>query len=128
MKLFVTILFVLVACDKPPPTRPDEAKFRAANPMEKCRLTEPRAVRCTDDLMVEDIRSLSQGDKGMEELANVVEDDVKLDKPASDEERHALHKTRCLGSVGTTYADGVFECWAVEDCKQFAACVMKPRK
>jgi hypothetical protein len=128
MKALVALLFVLVACDKPPPARPDEATFRAAAPMEKCKLTAPRAIRCSDDLMVEELRTLTNGDKGMEEFANVVEEDVKLDKPTSDEDRHAMHKTRCLGNVGTTYADGIFECWAVEDCKQFAQCVMKPRK
>jgi hypothetical protein len=124
----ITALVALVACDKPPPARPDEATFRAASPMEKCRLTEPRAVRCSDDLMVAELRSMTQGDKGMEDFANVVEEDVKLDKPTS-EDRHVMHKTSCLGSVGTSYQDAVFECWAVEGCKKFAECVMaKPAR
>lgn len=126
MKLALAAVLMLgTACDKPLPSRPDEATFRAADPMEKCKLTEPRANRCNDDLMIEEVRTLTGSDKDMAELANTLEEGVKLDKPSSAEDRHVMHKTRCLGNVDTSYADGIFECWDIADCKKFAQCVMK---
>ena len=124
MKLAL-ILVLAAACGSPMPTRPDEATFRAADPMQKCKLTEPRASRCNDDLMIEELRTMTAGDKSMDGFTDAVEEDVKLDKPTSTKDRHEMHKVRCLGNVGTSYQDGIFDCWAIEDCKKFAQCVMK---
>jgi hypothetical protein len=119
----VIALVLLVACDKVP-TRPDEAKFRAADSMEKCKLTEPRAIRCSDELLAAELRSLGGPDDG--DATNAIAEQVEKDpKPLSDKQRHAMHETSCLGSLNDEYVNGVFDCWAIADCKAFATCVMK---
>ena len=124
MKLALALLFALAACDKPP-TRPDEAKFRAADPTEKCNLMAPRAVRCADELLVAQLRSMG-GPDGADISGAVAEDLEKNPKQLSDEDRRAMHVNMCLGSLNDGYVNAVFDCWSVAGCKQFADCVMKP--
>jgi hypothetical protein len=120
----LALLLSLAACDKFP-TRPDEAKFRAADPMEKCKLTEPRAIRCTDELLAAELRSLGGPDDGG--AANALAEQVEKDsKPLTKEMRHSMHKTACIGSLDDGYTNGVFDCWSISDCKRFAECVHKP--
>jgi hypothetical protein len=118
----LAVVLLLCACDKMP-ARPSEASFRAASPTEKCRLTAPRAMRCTDELMVAELRSLAGGDDGG--LADAVAEDLEKDpKPTTKKDRRVMHEHMCLG--GPTYADAVFDCWSEASCKAFAQCVMKP--
>lgn len=123
MRLVLGLLVALTACDRFP-SRPDEAKFRAADSMEKCKLTAPRAIRCSDELMIEELRSLGGPDDGA--AANALAEQVEKDsKPLTQEQRHSMHKTSCAGSLDDGYVNGVFDCWAIADCKKFAECVMK---
>lgn len=117
-------LVVVAACDsdKPPP-RPEEARFRAMSDGEKCRATVDRAIQCTDEIMVAQIRSLP----GMDgDLAGAMESDLAADKrlPKQDRKQNIqIHKTSCIAEPG--YADAVFACWPITDCKQFATCVVE---
>lgn len=120
----VAVVLVVAACDgdKPPP-RPDEARFRAMSDGEKCRATVDRAIQCTDEIMVAQIRSLP----GMDgDLAGAMESDLAADKrlPKQDRKQNIqIHKTSCIAEPG--YADAVFACWSITGCKQFATCVVE---
>jgi len=106
------------------PVRPDEATFRAADSTQKCKLTAPRAMRCSSELMIADLRATSDRDDGG--LVDAIEDDLaKHPKPLSDNDPRAMHENQCRGSLDDGYTKGVFECWTVADCKKFAECVMK---
>ena len=122
-RLSLAIALALFGCSDDRPSRPDEAKFRAAEPGEQCRMTAARAIQCTDAIIVSDVQAI-----GIPELAEEVEKDLAKDAPATpskkDKDQRAnieVHKHSCLANK--RYAVGVFECWAIEDCKKFAACV-----
>ena len=118
----LAVVLLLAACSDKMPGRPDEASFRAAAPSEKCRLTEPRATRCSDELLVADLRSLAGSDDGG--LADAVAEDLHKDsRPTTAKARRAMHQNMCLAGGG--YAEAVFACWSETSCKAFAACVMK---
>jgi hypothetical protein len=129
LALFAALAAVaLAACDKLP-DRPDEAKYRAADDMEKCRLTAARAILCTDELMVAEIRAMPglEGSDGFaDEMRNKLASEPKRMPKQERREAITLHKTRCRGDRKTDYQDAVFSCWAIEDCTRFAECVMKP--
>ena len=114
----------LAGCDKLP-DRPDEAKFRAMNDHEKCRTTASRAIMCTDELMVAQVRTLLIDGAG--DMADAVERDMTKDKPllpkAERKQNIDVHRATCAAEIG--YAEGVFACWAIEDCKKFATCVVE---
>jgi hypothetical protein len=119
----LAVVLLLGACGDKLPARPNEASFRAAGPTEKCKLTAPRAMRCADELMVAELRSLAGGDDGG--LADAVAEDLKKDpKPTTKKDRRVMHEHMCLG--GPSYADAVFACWSEASCNAFAQCVMNP--
>jgi hypothetical protein len=126
MMRVILVLLALTACDKLP-ERPSEATFKEASDYEQCRLAASRAILCTDEIMVEELRAIP-GLEGAGDLAEVVEEGLANDKPrtvASERaDRIKLHKASCLADP--KYAGAVFSCWAIEDCKKFAACVAKP--
>jgi hypothetical protein len=115
----------LGACDKLP-ERPAEATYKAADDYERCRLTAARAILCSDEIMVAQLRAIP-GLDGSDGMAELVETDLADDKPKlpkqDRKERIELHKTTCQGDGN--YADAVFACWSIEDCKKFATCVAK---
>jgi hypothetical protein len=123
VRAIIAVAIALAACGDKLPSRPDEAKFRAASEGERCRLTASRAIMCTDELIVAQLRSI-EGVDG--ELAGVVEDDIakttRLPKQTR-KENIALHKTTCAADPG--YPGAVFACWSQTDCKQFATCVVQ---
>ena len=132
MKPLAVALLAIVAlgaCDKLP-ARPDEAKFKAMDAWEKCRATASRAIMCTDELMVAEVRSIAAFD-GSDDFTAELEKQMANDPKLPKQERKAnidIHKTTCRGDRETGYVDGIFRCWAIEDCKKFAACVYeKPR-
>jgi len=118
-------VLVLASCDKLP-ARPAEKEFEALGPGGKCKATAPRAMRCSDELMVAQIRALAM--EGGGEMADVIEKDLKDSAPLLEKnpqkDREAMHKLNCVG--GPSYAEAVYKCWSIEDCKTFADCVMKP--
>ena len=118
-------VLVLAACDKLP-ERPAEKEFEALGAGGKCKATAPRAMRCSDELMVAQLRALTM--EGGGELADVVEKDLKDNAPLLEKnpqkDREAMHKLNCV--EGPRYAEAVYKCWPIEDCKAFADCVMKP--
>jgi hypothetical protein len=122
----LALLLAFAACDKLP-ERPEEAKFRAADDGEKCRLTAARAILCTNELIVADLKAI--GDPSLGEMTAEVQknlDSEPLRSPAKErKENIALHKSEC--GANEKYADAVFECWAIEDCKKFADCVNNGR-
>jgi hypothetical protein len=116
---FVALLFGACGSDKP--ARPDEAKFRAMSDDEKCRATASRAIQCTDEILVSQVRSIPGIDG---DLAGAMESDLADDKRSPKEDRKQniqIHKTSCIAEPG--YADAVFACWSITGCKQFAACL-----
>jgi hypothetical protein len=122
MRLSLLALFVLAACDDKP-TRPDETKFRAMSADDKCRATASRAIMCTDEIMVAELRSITPDDPALaEEIEKQVADDKPIPPKKERKQNIAMHKTSCAGDPG--YADAVFACWAIDDCKKFATCVM----
>jgi len=125
MKRFF-VLLALVACDKLP-DRPSEATFRKADDLEKCRLTASRAILCTDELMVAELRTLS--DPGIGDMPDAVEEGLAKDKPLMPKQERkqniAVHKTVCAADRNGQYVERIFSCWAIEDCKKFASCVFE---
>jgi hypothetical protein len=119
--LFALLALLVGACGSDKPARPDEATFRAMSDDEKCRATASRAIQCTDEILVSQIRSLPGIDG---DLAGAMESDLADDKRLPKEDRKQniqIHKTSCIAEPG--YTDAVFACWSITDCKQFAACV-----
>lgn len=117
------LTFTVAACSAKP-TRPDEAKFRAMTADEKCRATASRAILCTNELIVAQVRSIPGLDGG-DELTSAIEEHMD-DKPRLPKQERKdniiIHKTSCVGDPH--YADAVFACWSVDDCKKFASCVI----
>jgi len=126
VKLVVIAVLALVACDKLP-KRPDETKFKAMDAWERCRATASRAIMCTNELMVAEMRSAISGDNSLDGFTDDVAKQLETEPGKSPKaERKAnleIHKTTCRGDRETGYVDGIFRCWAIEDCKKFAACV-----
>ena len=126
MKLILVLACLAFGCDNLP-DRPDEKTFNAAPFMEKCRLTAPRAIMCTDELMVADVRALAGGmGEGSEFLAMVEKDVANEPKRSAKHERKegiAIHKTRCAGDQYEEYPTAVYACWAQDGCKKFVDCV-----
>lgn len=121
MRAIIAIAIALAACGDGLPSRPDEAKFHASSMTERCRLTAARAIMCTDELIVAELRAI---DGGGGELADVVEQDITADNRLPKQSRKQnieVHKTSCLANPG--YAEAVFRCWSQANCKQFATCV-----
>ncbi len=117
------VVLVLAACSDKPPARPDETTFHAMNDDEKCRATAGRAIMCMDEILVAQVRAMPGIDG---DLAGAMESDLAADKrpPKQDrKENIQLHKTSCIAEPG--YADAVFACWSMNDCKQFATCVVE---
>ena len=116
------IAMLSAACSEKLPSRPDETKFRAMTEDDKCRATASRAIICTNEIIVAQLRSIP----GLEsDLADQVDKDIgDKPRPPKEERRQniAVHKTSCVAD--RKYADAVFSCWSVEDCKKFAACVI----
>jgi hypothetical protein len=116
------IMMLAAACSEKLPSRPDETKFRAMTEDDKCRATASRAIMCTNEIIVEEARSMAGSDSELlDQLSNDIAD---TPHPPKEERRRNIlvHKTACAGD--RKYADAVFSCWTVEDCKKFAACVI----
>ncbi|MEO7094557.1 MAG: hypothetical protein ABI175_14975, partial [Polyangiales bacterium] len=98
-------------------------QFAAMTVEAKCEAALPRARRCVDELMAQQLESLmdpgaSEADKkATAELTK----ELRGEKSFSDE-AEGLHRTNCAASE--TYADSVVACWPQVDCKAFAACVL----
>jgi hypothetical protein len=121
------LVFLLAGCSEKLPSRPDETKFRAMSDDDKCRATASRAILCTDELMVAQLRTISGLDNA-DEFADVVGEDLAKEQRLPKQERKEnikLHKVNC--AADEEYADGVFSCWSRKECKAFAECVYAPR-
>lgn len=113
-------LIALAGCDGLP-DKPDEASYRALDDTGRCKATAPRAIRCTDELILMDLKAVAGDDPA---LLDGIADKLHEDKPLPRQERKqniTVHKTSCVGTPG--YMDAVFACWSIEDCKKFADCV-----
>jgi hypothetical protein len=123
-RLSLIALLAFAACDDKP-SRPDEAKFRAMSDDDKCRATASRAIMCTDALIVADVRSMTQLDGSG--LGDAMEEAMADDKPilpkSERKQNIQIHKTSCIADE--SYADAVFACWSIDDCKKFATCVVE---
>lgn len=123
MHTLLALLLVATACsDKP--AAPDPKEFAALDGERKCEATLPRAKKCVDEMMAQELESLLDpgaggGDK---EVATAVAKEMREVQSFSDEAER-LHQIHCTASDG--YADAVVACWAEPDCKAFATCVMK---
>jgi hypothetical protein len=117
------VLLMIAACDKLP-SPPDPAEYAKMSAKQRCKATAPRAMRCVDELLVAQARSLAIGG-GMDELAGEMEKKLDDNPTVSEDEAWKMHKVMCAGEKGTAYPDAVVRCWQTESCKAFAACVMK---
>ena len=124
MKWLLAAALALAACDKLP-ERPDETKFKAMDDFDKCRATASRAILCTDELMVASVSAIAgEGiDDFSKDLAEKLASEPSKGAKADRKANIQIHKTTCAGDIGSGYVDGIFRCWAIEDCKKFAACV-----
>jgi len=113
---------LLAACNKLPEP-PSAADFAAMTDEQKCEATAPRATRCTDELLVAELRDISGDDAFAAEIGR---DYATGPRPDADE-AHTIHQLACRGDRDGAYQKAVFACWDVTDCSAFARCVYKPR-
>jgi hypothetical protein len=115
------LLALLLACGgDAPPSKPSPEAFEAATAIERCELTEPRAARCADELVVEGMRDLLGDDPLVDQTAA----EIRASKP-SRRQRRDIHATSC--HADPIYAAAVLACWDERDCTAFARCVVSRR-
>jgi hypothetical protein len=120
------IAMLLVACGDRVPSAPDPAKYEAMDEDQRCKAAEPRAVLCTEELMVADLDELA-GTGGLPpETVGAIKDGLTKGPTTADEAR-AIHKTSCLGSPGTEYQDAIVACWKTAGCAELVACMKTKR-
>ncbi len=121
VRTLLALLLVATACgDKP---APDPKQFAALDEEARCAAALPRAKRCIDELVAQQIEDLIATDsKADKEATEALTKDLRQEKSFSDE-AEAIHRTNCAAS--STYPDSVVACWAETNCKAFSACVVK---
>jgi hypothetical protein len=124
-ELVIAALLLAGACESrsapqtsAPPARPHERAFSSMSPDEQCRATEVRAMPCTDELLVEQTRDVSESD----DLAAVVNEHMAKGQKTTEDEARAMHRTNCTASAH--YASAVMACSSAENCAAFARCVV----
>jgi hypothetical protein len=123
----VIAMVVMLGCGGKP-SSPDPAKFAAMSDEDKCIATEPRASQCADELVVMDVRDLADSSGLDAETAKTLEGDLEKSRRSNSDQAKGLHRASCAASRTSAYMDAVFECWAVEPCKDFANCVSAARR
>jgi hypothetical protein len=122
----IVIAVVVAACGDRAPAAPDPAKYEAMDEDQRCKAAEPRAVLCTEELMVLDVEELASAGGLPPETATALEKDLTKGPTTADEAR-AIHKTSCLGSPGTEYQDAIVACWKTASCAELVACMKTKR-
>ncbi len=121
MRFCVMLLLVTACSDKP--SAPDPKQFAALGEEAKCAATLPRAKRCIDELMAQQIERLMQpASEADKQATQQLAKEMRQETSASDE-AEKVHETNCAASEH--YADAVVACWAEPDCRAFAACVIE---
>jgi hypothetical protein len=115
----ILLAVLLAACGDKKPAPPDPRAFANMTVDQKCDATAPRATRCTNELLVAQVKTLD----GADELAKAVQERVQ-DTPTTDDDARKIHQTMCAGD-GSAFVDSVVRCWATEPCDAFAACVYR---
>jgi hypothetical protein len=115
-----SLLILVAGCHKSPPEasaralpKPDPVAFAKLDADAQCTASIPRARPCVNEILNAELTALMGGPtKGGSD-----------DEPASEREAEAMLRDHCLG--GADFPKAVVECWTVEGCEAFAACVAK---
>ena len=113
---------LLAACDKLPDP-PSASEFAAMTHQQKCEATAPRATRCTDELMVGELRELTGDREAAEEIGR----DYAAGPSPNARQAREIHDISCASDRDGSYLKAIVECWNVSDCTAFADCVYKAR-
>jgi len=115
LTLALVALFGACGGASTPPPPPEPAAFAAMSEEQQCDATAPRAIPCTDALMVASFVSLGFDRKAaMQTVAETGH--------ASADELRKVHQVACLDPDGA-YVRGLVRCWAQPTCNALAACV-----
>jgi hypothetical protein len=127
--VWIGVLALAPGCSKkadaPPAAPPDPARFATMTSERKCDATAPRAIPCTNELMVEALVAVS-GDLTAEERATIERKMAATPERAGEPSK--VHEITCQGDLDEAYVKGIVRCWAQPTCKAFAACVYSDPK